>query len=127
MLNERCELCGAEGNVQMHHVRKLADLKCLGNATTANLLRNPIFKGLRVIDERRDMSVKVTKADGRRGDRPKIKGKVDLVKHPTRAAFLGNIELTEKIVDALDAAEMPPEDEETQPSPAERITSSGRG
>ncbi len=27
LLNEKCELCGAEGPVQMHHVRKLADLK----------------------------------------------------------------------------------------------------
>jgi len=27
MLNEKCELCGAEGPVQMHHIRKLADLK----------------------------------------------------------------------------------------------------
>lgn len=27
MLNEKCELCGAEGPVQMHHIHKLADLK----------------------------------------------------------------------------------------------------
>ena len=27
LLNDKCELCGAEGPVQMHHVRKLADLK----------------------------------------------------------------------------------------------------
>lgn len=27
LLNDKCELCEAEGPVQMHHVRKLADLK----------------------------------------------------------------------------------------------------
>src|SRR5579883_1669346 len=35
MLAEKCELCGAEGPVQMHHVRKLADLDRAGRATKA--------------------------------------------------------------------------------------------
>jgi len=42
-------------------------------ATMANNLRNPVYKGWRIIDEKRDQSSKVTKADGRQGDRPKIK------------------------------------------------------
>jgi DNA invertase Pin-like site-specific DNA recombinase len=39
-----------------------------------NLLRNPIFKGWRVIDKQRDRSpgAKKVKADGRQADRPKI-------------------------------------------------------
>jgi site-specific DNA recombinase len=36
-------------------------------------LKNPIYKGIRLIDTKRDLSVKHTKADGRQGDRPKIK------------------------------------------------------
>lgn len=39
------------------------------------ILRNPIYTGWRVIDKRRDTSARArrTKADGRQGDRPKIK------------------------------------------------------
>jgi len=40
------------------------------------ILRNPIYTGWRVIDKKRDMTAPVrmrTKADGRQGDRPKIK------------------------------------------------------
>ena len=37
------------------------------------MLRNPIYKGIRVIDTRRDLSSRYPRADGRQGDRPKIK------------------------------------------------------
>jgi hypothetical protein len=30
LLAQQCELCGATGNVEVHHIRKLADLKCYG-------------------------------------------------------------------------------------------------
>lgn len=45
----------------------------VNDRTLANQLRNPIYKGIRVIDTRRDLSVKCVKADGRQGDRPKMK------------------------------------------------------
>ena len=35
LLNETCELCGAEGPVQMHHIRKLADLNKPGRKPKA--------------------------------------------------------------------------------------------
>lgn len=40
-----------------------------------NILRNPIYTGIRVVDEKRDPSPKAKRAakDGRQGDRPKIK------------------------------------------------------
>jgi DNA invertase Pin-like site-specific DNA recombinase len=41
--------------------------------TLRNLLRNPIFMGWRIIDKKRDLSVRRVKARGRQGDRPKIK------------------------------------------------------
>src|SRR5207244_2030482 len=31
LLAQRCELCGATGNVEVHHIHKLADLKRYGN------------------------------------------------------------------------------------------------
>ena len=45
------------------------------------------------------------------GDNDKIKGKVNLKIIQTKEGFLKNIELTQKIVDALNFKEMPPEDE----------------
>ena len=48
---------------------------------------------------------------GCHGNKGKIKGKVNLKEVQTREAFLEDIELTQKIVDALNFKEMPPEDE----------------
>jgi group II intron reverse transcriptase/maturase len=39
LLNGKCELCGAEGPVQMHHIRKLADLDKPGRKLKANWQR----------------------------------------------------------------------------------------
>ena len=48
---------------------------------------------------------------GCHGDTDKVKGKVNLKAVTTREGFLKDIELTQKIVDALNFKEMPPEDE----------------
>jgi len=48
---------------------------------------------------------------GCHGNKGKVKGKVDLKEVQTREGFLKDIELTQKIVDALNFKEMPPEDE----------------
>ena len=48
---------------------------------------------------------------GCHGEKGKVKGKVDLKAVTTREGFLKDIELTQKIVDALNFKEMPPEDE----------------
>ena len=48
---------------------------------------------------------------GCHGDNGKVKGKINLKKVQTRKDFLEDIELTQKIIDALNFKEMPPEDE----------------
>ena len=48
---------------------------------------------------------------GCHGTKGKVKGKVNLKEVQTREGFLKDIELTQKIVDALNFKEMPPEDE----------------
>ncbi|MFP6907157.1 MAG: DUF1592 domain-containing protein, partial [Verrucomicrobiota bacterium] len=50
----------------------------------------------------------------------KVKGKVNLKAIPHKQGFLADIELTQALVDALSAKEMPPEDEK-QPADSERI------
>ena len=57
---------------------------------------------------------------GCHGDKGKIKGKIDLKAVTTREGFLKDIKLTQKIVDALNFKEMPPEDEK-QLSSKERL------
>ncbi len=34
LLAQQCELCGATDNVEVHHIRKLADLKCYGQTNS---------------------------------------------------------------------------------------------
>ena len=53
----------------------------------------------------------VSRCYGCHGDNGKVKGKINLREIKTRDDFLKNIEITEKIVDALNFKEMPPEDE----------------
>ena len=53
----------------------------------------------------------VSRCYGCHGDNGNVKGKINLREIKTRDDFLKNIEITEKIVDALNFKEMPPEDE----------------
>ncbi|MEC9035414.1 MAG: DUF1588 domain-containing protein, partial [Verrucomicrobiota bacterium] len=61
---------------------------------------------------------------GCHGNKGKIKGKVNLKEVQTRAAFLEDIELTQKIVDALNFKEMPPEDEKQLTEKEHKLMSS---
>ena len=53
------------------------------------------------------------------GDKPKVKGKVNLKILATRSDFLKSVTMSRLGAEAVSYGEMPPEDE-TQPSPAER-------
>ncbi|MDA1046915.1 MAG: DUF1592 domain-containing protein [Verrucomicrobia bacterium] len=53
------------------------------------------------------------------GDKPKVKGKVNLKILATRSDFLKSVKMSRLGAEAVSYGEMPPEDE-TQPSPAER-------
>jgi DNA invertase Pin-like site-specific DNA recombinase len=61
-----------DGDSGLRNVSEIARRTGIEPATLRNILRNKAYVGIREYTQKRDLSVKVMKAGGRQGDRPKV-------------------------------------------------------
>ena len=103
--------------VNMLHNDEVSDNNLADISSVGKDEKTPINKEISSINEVINITLKdikpilASRCYGCHGDNGKVKGKINLREIKTRDDFLKNIEITEKIVDALNFKEMPPEDE----------------
>ena len=103
--------------VNMVHNNEVSDNNIADIPSVGKYEKTPINKEISSINEVINITLKdikpilASRCYGCHGDNGKVKGKINLREIKTRDDFLKNIEITEKIVDALNFKEMPPEDE----------------